>query len=354
MSEVSLKIGGKIYGGWTGIRISRSIEHLAGEFDLSLTDRYPSDNANLSISGGMACSVQVDGETVITGYTDDYNPSFAGKSHEIAVSGRDVTGDLVDCSAVNKPGEWLGRKLDQIAADLAKPFGIPVITNTDIGDAFAKFRLEEGETVYEALNRACAMRSVLPVSDGKGNLLITKPGTARAGVRLVEGKNILSASAEYSAKDRYAQYIVKAQQPGSDQLDADQSAHVRAEAKDAGVKRYRPLLILAEQSADLKTATKRAEWEANVRAARGQRVRVRVQGWREEGATGALWKPNRLVAVEAPSIKYGGNLLVSMVTFSLGNTGTTAELVLVPPASFDTLPPKEKKLADTGALQWIN
>ena len=43
-----------------------------------------------------------------------------------------------------------------------------------------------------------------------------------------------------------------------------------------------------------------------------------------------------------------------MVTFSLGNTGTTAELVLVPPASFDTLPPKEKKLADTGALQWIN
>lgn len=352
MSDVSLSVSGMIYGGWTRVRITRSIEHMAGTFDLKLTDRYPAENSKIDIALGTACKVAIDGETVITGYVFDSNPSFDAKSREIGASGRDVTGDLVDCSAINRPGEWLNVGLQKVVTELAKPFGIPVRVEAATGDAFPKFRVEEGETAFEAIDRACRMRSLLAISDSLGSLVITKPGVARASVRLEEGVNLLSGSAGYSQNERFSRYIVKAQQPGSDDLSIEQTTHVVAEASDAGVTRYRPMQILAEDSADHKSALARARFEANVRAARSQSVNVRVQGWRQtEG--GPLWSPNRLVAIKSDTLKINQDMLISQVINTKDGGGTISELTLLPPAAFDVEPVKEKKVKDQGALQWI-
>ncbi len=40
--------------------------------------------------------------------------------------GRDKTGDLVDCSVVHSSGKWKGVRLEQVAADVCRPFGITV------------------------------------------------------------------------------------------------------------------------------------------------------------------------------------------------------------------------------------
>ena len=71
------------------------------------------------------------------------------------IRGRDRTGDLVDCSAATMPGEWQNELLDRIVQSLIDPFGISVTVDTDIGEPFRKFRIDEGETVFEAIDRAC-------------------------------------------------------------------------------------------------------------------------------------------------------------------------------------------------------
>ena len=96
MSDVTLSLSGTNYGGWKRVRITRSIEHMAGTFDLQLSDRYPAEGSIPVISRGSACKVAIDSETVITGFVYDDNPGFDAKSREIRAAGRDVTGDLVE------------------------------------------------------------------------------------------------------------------------------------------------------------------------------------------------------------------------------------------------------------------
>lgn len=82
---------------------------------------------------------------MLTGYIDDFIPSYDADNVEIRVMGRDkpVT---VDCSVVHSSGKWKGVRLEQVAADVCRPFGITVITETPTGEAFASVVLEQGET----------------------------------------------------------------------------------------------------------------------------------------------------------------------------------------------------------------
>ncbi|MBF0248041.1 MAG: hypothetical protein HQL36_08225 [Alphaproteobacteria bacterium] len=306
--------------------------------------------ARKAILPGQKGIVAVDGEVFITGYVDDVSPAYSGTSHDVTVDGRDATGDLVDCSAIHQPGEWQGLKLEAIAAILAKPFGIPVKALCDTGTPFRKFRIEEGETAFEAIERACRMRAVLPVSDGRGGLQIIRAGSGRTMVSLKRGQNILEASARLSHRDRFSQYIVKGQQPSwADQIPADQLAQVRGDATDPGARRHRPLLIIAEQSVDGASSQDRATWEANVRAARARQVTVVVQGWRER-PDGALWSPNRLVRLADDWLAIDQDMLITGVTFSKGDQGTRTELSLMPPGAFELKAEPEPE-EDAGWMQ---
>ena len=224
-------------------------------------------------------------------------PSHDTRSHTIAVRGRDVTGDLVDCSAATMPGEWHNERLENIATVLCEPFGIGVTREVDTGEPFTRFRIEEGESVFEAIERACRFRAVLPLSDGKGGLVLGGPSRRRAATRLERGVNIVSASARSSWVGRFSNYTILGQQAGgswfNDELSAEDIAHVRATSRDVGVNRHRPLTIVGEQSQNNAEAQDRITWESNIRSARARSARVTVQGWRET-PDGALWAPGTL------------------------------------------------------------
>jgi prophage tail gpP-like protein len=341
--DVTLTVGGKIYGGWETIQVGVSIEQIAGTFSLGVSERWPGQQSRRGILPGNACTVAIGGTTVITGYVDDVNPAYGPANHSVDVVGRDATGDLVDCSAVHAGGEWQDRKLDAIVADLCRPFGITVKVATDIGAAFTRFRIEEGESAFEAIERACRMRAVLPVSDSKGGLVLTRAGTSRAGVRLVKGENILGASGEFSWRDRFSRYTVKSQKPGlDDESSGEQTSQIFGEATDGGIGRYRPMVLLAEQAADRKAAAERAAWEANVRAARARRVNVTVQGW-QETPDGPLWWPNRIVHLTDDWLDVDLDMLIAGVVLTKDGNGTLAVLSLVPPGAFALLATKKGK-----------
>ena len=105
-AEAILTAAGRVHRGWKEVRVVRSLERLAGSFELTLTDRWAAGDAVTVIVPGQACSLSLAGVPVITGDVDEVRPSISATAHEIRVSGRDVAGDLVDCAPDYRPGEW--------------------------------------------------------------------------------------------------------------------------------------------------------------------------------------------------------------------------------------------------------
>ena len=330
---LSLKVAGSSFEGWTSAQVTRSMEQLAGSFALTLAGRG-ADNLPVVIGPGGDCQVSLDGEVVITGYIDRVRINYSKDSHELEVSGRDKSGDLVDCSAIHDPGEWMDIGLQEIAEQLCEPFGIAVMA-TDVGETFRKFRIETGETVFEAIDRACRMRGVIATADRNGGLRIGPPETSSAGVRLALGENIIAAAGLSSWTDRYSDYQVLSQQPGNDDIEAEEATHITATARDAVINRHRPLTILAEQSADQDETQERADWEARVRETRTREVSVTVQGWREAGEGSPLWDFGRRTRLIDDFMGINRELLVAQVTQSLSSGGTTTKLKLLPVGAFE-------------------
>lgn len=339
MPDVILKVGGKNYSGWEEVSVRRGIEQVAGTFELSVTDRWTGQDQMWQIEKGAECTVTSDGETLITGYVDEVLPQFGSGQHGVTVVGRDKTGDLVDCSAIVKSGEWKGRTLLQVARDIAKPFGITVRAETAVGAPFKSAALQEGETAFEALERAARMRGVLLISDARGGLVITRAGTARISTALVQGENILSGRGAFSMRDLFSTYICKGQDVGFDTSTPGQNAGPKGEAKDVNVRRYRPLIIVAEDIATTKGLKDRALWEAAVRMGRSARPTFTVQDWNHKDG---LWLPNHLVKVVCPYLYLDMEMLIVAVAYRINEAGTIAEIELCRPEAFELLPVPEK------------
>jgi len=333
---IELKVNGNIYGGWKSASIPFGIEQISNSFEISVTDRWAGQDNPYPISIGSACQLLLDGETVITGYVDDNTPQFDANSHAISIVGRDKTGDLVDCSAIHKTGQWVNATLDKIVRDICAPFGIKVIINAPLGDRFTTFSIQEGETAHECIDRACRMRAVMPTSDGKGNLVVTRAQSGAPVAELAQGDNILYGRGDFSMRERFSHYYIKGQDRGSDDdIDSPEShTQVSATSTDSFVKRYRPLIVLAEDKGAHATFKERAEWERNVRRGRSARATVRVNGWRN--VKGELWRANTLVHVVSQHLGADANLLIVGGTYILDETqGMVTELSLVGREAFD-------------------
>jgi prophage tail gpP-like protein len=332
---VELKVKGGIFSGWERMEIKTGIEQIAGTFQLDITERWPGQDTPTPIMPGFDCEVLLDGATVITGYVDSSDLSYDENSHTVSIAGRDKTGDLVDCSAVYKTGQWANRDLFQIAVDICKPFKINVIKQADVGAPFSHgFSLNDGERAFEALDRMARMRAVLLVSDGLGNLIITRAGQQRVATDLVEGVNIKRAQGKFDWKERFRQYVIKGQHRVTDGETVDAAAGPSGKAADTVITRYRPLLVLAEDQGHIASLAQRAEWEKNVRIGRANRATITVQGWSHADG---LWRPNSLVRLRSPMLYADIDLLIAQVTYKLDSNGTTTELELCRPEAFDLI-----------------
>lgn len=348
MPDAMLSVNGRRYGGWKSVRISLGMEEIAGGFDLSFTDKWPGQSEVWPILPGDECRVYIGETPVITGYVDDFNPSYDDASHSIQVTGRDKTGDLVDCSAIYKSGEWSNRKLDRIISDICAPFGITVLVETEVGSAFKKFAIQEGESAYETIERAARMRGVLLTSNGLGNLVLCRAGNETIKTSLVKGKNIESASGRFSIKDRFSKYIIKGQNPGDDNTSTSHNSATKAEATDSEIKRYRPLIVITDQG-DGSTYKDRGAWERNVRAGRGGRVTYTVSGW-EHGE--GIWQPNKLVYVRDDYVGVADTLITARVTLLLDESGSRTELEVCRREAFEIINLPEKKRRHKGSELW--
>ena len=338
MPEIGVIVGGMRYSGWSRVRVERSIERIAAAFEVVSSDRWASNPRAPRIRPGDGCVVAIGEERLIDGYVDDVAIGYDAARHEVALRGRDATGDLVDCAA--RIRQWSGLTLGRLADEICSPFGVRV--TDEIGDAtpFRRLKTEPGETAFELLERAARLRGALLVSDARGGLVITRAGARRAPTALVLGQNVLEASARFSHAGRYSAYTVLGQQPGGDFIAADGAAHVSATATDERIVRHRPTVIVAEDPIDAAAAKARAEWQRNIAFGRSMVLRITVADWRHEDGA---WQPNELVRVDDDFLGiHDAWWLIVATTFVRDERGTRCTLTLMPRETFDRQPlPKE-------------
>lgn len=406
-NRVRLVVGGVEYGGWKSVRISAGIERQARDFDLEVTDKWPGQTGIVErIRPGDACEVFIGDDKVLTGYVDATPIKYDGRGVSVAVRGRSKTADLVDACPLDageevkatasewsdvkgkdgKTGKvvtppkktanvWRNQKLETIAAALAAPYGVQVVTETDTGRAIAEHQVQVGETVFESIDRMMRLRQVLSTDNADGDLVLIEVGSTGTAETAIElGQNVLACDAPLDYKGVFSEYIVKGQRAGNDQQYGSAVAEEEGVAEDEDVEtasntatlpdgktgrslearatRRRVLVIKQMGMTDEGTAQDRADYEKAFRAAKALQTSYTLIGWRQEN--GALWLPNLMVRVRDSLVGFDAEMVIAEVSWTLDNSGLRADVRVGPPDGYRPKAGvlKSKKRQKGGGSDW--
>lgn len=351
-SVVELELNGMLYTGWKSFKITFDMESLSTAFDFELYDKGSTFSeafqTGLEVSVYIKSTVTSRSKTLVaTGYIVQINRSITGSATSMHIMCNDKLIDLVECSALHSAQTWYSKKFTGIIKDILKPFKISLDTSELQGDVLIKkFTLQSGETAFSAIERLCRSQAVLPLSLWEG---VLKLGYAagpqdKTVVNLAVGENILSFKEKTSWKERHSNYLGRSQAAGNGKRWTKAMLQCSANATDTGVTRYRPLLFVAENRADVKTLKKRVNWEAQVRSGRAREYLVSVDGFYQRG-TQQLWQKNKRVNLRNTYWTIDTELLITKVAMSLTSSGELTVLTLKHPDIFKANPAERVKLA---------
>lgn len=336
--EVWLRVAGKQYSGWKSVRVTRGIDAIAGAFELAVSERWQAQGTRWPIGEGDDCAVLLNGQPVISGYIDTRSLSVSADQHTVSVSGRDRAGDLVDSSVALPAWEFTEVPVLNLARQICQPHGVNVRLQSGLilppVTVPKKFSIDPGDTGQQALEHLCRLVGVLPISDGLGDLVLTRAGAERCQTEIVLGQNVLEADLRLSMAGRFRTYKVLGSNRGTDETHGEAVARVVGSAVDPAVPRAsRVLLVRPEGGLTPTQAKTRAEWEATVRAAKADSVTVTVRGWTQGNRK--LWPVNALVKVRLEAWGFEADMLIVRSTHALDvSGGTTTTLELARPDAF--------------------
>ncbi len=347
--SVGLRIGSQEWRAWSDVSITRSIEQACSTAALSLVNIDWSagvggrSGALLEIVPSQFCEVWIGpdrahGERVIQGYVDaDETTTTEGCAYKVEV--RSKVADLVDCTHLHGTGVFRKMRVERITQELADPYGVNVLCETDTGPLVESFRCDRTETVLKAIGRLARERGLLVIDDTLGNLVITTvaaPGKVTA--TLERGRNVKSLTRRREVSQRFGRYVVRGQT--ALEFGAEGSMD------DLWVKRNRTLCIDHERAGDKAACLRRALWEASTRAGKSVRYEVEVPGWRVDPSdtSSDLWQPNTIVRLVDSCLQVDDDLLVARVNLQRSvRGGTTTTLSLGHPEGFAPEPPKYRR-----------
>lgn len=328
MAEIELGVDGRSYAGWEEVTLRRSLREAAASFSLRLTDRWAADQIPWRILPGARVTVSAAGQLVMTGHVDAVDAALGARTHRLAVTGRSLTADLVDCAALVSGGQFQGYSIANVARALAAPFQIPVDAPSP-GAAFADVQINQGETCFQLLERLARVRGLLVTDTPSGALrLVDAAAFGGPAYAVQEGHNLLDATVSQDWSQRFSEYVVKAQHAGSDTLSGAAAAGISARVTDSRVTRHRPWMKVAESQADGAAARQRARWQAKTAAGRALATHLEVQGW--FAAPGVIWDAGLRVAAVVPTLGLDRVLIAESITLKKGPGGSVARIDAVP------------------------
>ncbi|OSK27547.1 bacteriophage Mu P protein [Escherichia coli M056] len=178
--NVTLRVNGRTWSGWTSVRIGAGIERLARDFTVEITRQWPGEEGTTTlqsrIKNGSKVDVLMGDELVVTGWVEATPVRYDAGSVSTGIVGRSLTADLIDCTA--EPTQFRGQSLIQIAQALARPFGIEVVNSGAPSGVIPDVQPDYGETVMEVINKMLGQQQALAYDDPYGRLVIGGIGSA--------------------------------------------------------------------------------------------------------------------------------------------------------------------------------
>lgn len=350
-NSFSLACNGFLYEDcWKKIDIKMSMENICNEITLGTLNFFESElslfkaSDEWKIKKGDSYIARINNEIISIGYVDDISINYDGNGSDIEFYLRDKTSDLVDCCFLSETiSEFLNQKYIDIVKTLCLPFKISVIVDPTVqllvNSVIEKYTIDQGRNVAELIVEEGTKLGVLVITDGLGNLFLTQPTLNSISSDILTDTNVLSCNMKSSLKDRFSNYITKAE------LKPDQLYNVASEqewvqiekngsykntqsVEDVELKdRYRPIILLSDTAQTIEDCVKRSVYEANIRKARSLMISYTVEGWTEVNSK-SVWKPNRLVMVIDKKLDVSELMLINSVQFSYDNSfKTVLELV---------------------------
>jgi len=351
--DVTIQVGSNRFVGWQNVTITRSCESMPNNWSLTASAEFLQGAALAGTRPGQSCLIYIGSDLVITGKIDRRSIPIDARNHQVTLSGRGITRNLVDCSAdlLNDPGirggQINGANALDVAAKLCKAYGITARSAvTDLGIAIPSFQVPLGETPYQIIESVARYAGYLVYEDVFGRLVLDRIGTSQHASGFTLPGNVEAINGERSVDGRFSTYVVV--YSGVDQTaDLGGLANRRATILDDTLGEYRLRIIVSEQIAPTPAgqqtidndaiAKQRANWEKARRIGRSQGASITCDSWHD--SQGTLWTPNWLATIDAPAADISNaTWIIGSLTFRKDMSGTHTDLILMPPDAFSPEP----------------
>lgn len=368
--SLRLLIDGIPFDQWLSGEVSRDLKDFSGKFSFTFRDGvrskralpFASNPAVRMLRPGPGVQIFIGQRLVLKGFIERVDPDSGDRQASVVISGRDVTGDLIDGAAMVDEAEYKDVKFEEAARRIAKPYGLSVRSEIDTGEPFPRYSIDLAETAFSAIEKGARSRHALVLSDGVGGIVITRTGQTRAPVPLRYPGNVMYSRGSFSTEGRHSETIVHGQGEKAgktrgqaaldsnaepigtgDRTDGDGSATERerkgtavtGRARDSEITRHRPVVHMARSKADNVSAQDEADWRMRTARAEGEEFTHTVKG---HTIKGQLWTVNQIADVQDDWLGVYRDLLISGTRFVEDAAGCITELTYQSPEAFDKGP----------------
>jgi prophage tail gpP-like protein len=332
---MTVRLDGQDFTAWTSVEVSANMKDATRSFSAEIVE---ADLGGMSFGAYWAppgTPVQVfadNGEQLLDGFVNEYDPSFTDTDHSIKISGRTESQDAVDSSADHPTGHFKNKDALEISNELAGPVGAVYSCDESL-PKIPQFQINQGERVHQVARRLAATYGYACMSTGGKEIKWVKAGETVIG-EICEGQYpLLSASASMKDTNLFSNHKNKSQLSSYEDKYGAEAAHNVAEVSDSRVKRHRPKVHVVDKSADKETSQKKAEWSAKQAGADALTVDAEIWG---HTINGTLVVPNVRLLVQSPFLKVFRTMLVEGVNWSCSvSDGTKCKFNLVLPSAYD-------------------
>ena len=368
-NTVELISNGKTYSLVKSIKVSKSLDGIAGSFEAVIANDRIDD---LPIHVQDEIVIKINGEQVISGLVNkidvDYSSDSSGNvSHNIKISGFDYTisvvqGQIFSNSQYASPIS-LKKLYEKVLEDngiinikvidkstrteFTDISGIVTLLASDVDKKVVILTVPEsteisantGDTIFSFMDKYARLLGVILGGDGNSAITIDEASSAFSkefkGPTLVNkfGANnnvrILSGGSSRDYSNRFNKVLVFSQNDGGGQ--GDKGSGIMGIASD-DVAKSGSKVIIADTVLDKTKADAMAKWEVRQRRANSINYHCAVQGFSADGKE--IWKPGMVVDIQDDYAGVASRMKLRSVAFTLDETGTVTSLDFVPKDSY--------------------
>lgn len=326
---ITIAVGGTSWSAFEEVTVRAAFNEAARSFSFTAAAELGASATNAVFQKGTPVQISANGDLLLKGYVNRKQPSLSARSAKIVVSGRSSSADLVDGAAEHDTGRFENKNPKEIGDEVSSNYqGTGFDTDQQL-DKIEQYQLTQGETCFRCVEKMARQQGMTLAGTADGRINITKAGSQRHSGGLIEGQNILIGSADHNDSNQHSKITVRGQRPFGHGVD---NLEIEAIAREAGVKRHRPVIIIQDEDTTKDRAKKRAKNRRDRAAGNALKATISTQGFRDQG--GQLWTPGFLVWVESPFLDIAQDMLIESVDYTQDDGGSICSINLTDPRSY--------------------